>query len=71
MSKKHHPGEETENGMVRKSAKSACSADLVQEPSGQDSFLEPVVPFLWQVLLLFLVYIATGAFMYLMMRAIR
>ena len=70
MSKKHHPGEETENGMVRGLQNRHVQLIAIAGTIGTGLFLGAGRSLSLTGPSIILVYILTGAFMYLMMRAI-
>ena len=70
MSKKHHPGEETENGMVRGLQNRHVQLIAIAGTIGTGLFLGAGRSLSLTGPSIILVYVLTGAFMYLMMRAI-
>lgn len=70
MSKKHHPGEETENGMVRGLQNRHVQLIAIAGTIGTGLFLGAGRSLSLTGPSIILVYMLTGAFMYLMMRAI-
>ena len=70
MSKKHHPGEETENGMVRGLQNRHVQLIAIAGTIGTGLFLGAGRSLSFTGPSIILVYMLTGAFMYLMMRAI-
>ena len=70
MSKKHHPGEETENGMVRGLQNRHVQLIAIAGTIGTGLFLGAGRSLSLTGSSIILVYMLTGAFMYLMMRAI-
>ena len=70
MSKKHHPGEETENGMVRGLQNRHVQLIAIAGTIGTGLFLGAGRSLSLTSPSIILVYMLTGAFMYLMMRAI-
>ena len=70
MSKKHHPGEETENGMVRGLQNRHVQLIAIAGTIGTGLFLGAGRSLSLTGPSIILVYILTGVFMYLMMRAI-
>ena len=70
MSKKHHPGEETENGMVRGLQNQHVQLIAIAGTIGTGLFLGAGRSLSLTGPSIILVYMLTGAFMYLMMRAI-
>ena len=70
MSKKHHPGEETENGMVRGLQNRHVQLIAIAGTIGTGLFLGAGRSLSLTGPAIILVYMLTGAFMYLMMRAI-
>ena len=70
MSKKHHPGEETENGMVRGLQNRHVQLIAIAGTIGTGLFLGDGRSLSLTGPSIILVYMLTGAFMYLMMRAI-
>ena len=70
MSKKHHPGEETENGMVRGLQNRHGQLIAIAGTIGTGLFLGAGRSLSLTGPSIILVYMLTGAFMYLMMRAI-
>ena len=70
MSKKHHPGEETENGMVRGLQNRHVQLIAIAGTIGTGLFLGAGRSLSLTGTSIILVYMLTGAFMYLMMRAI-
>ena len=70
MSKKHHPGEETENGMVRGLQNRHVQLIAIAGTIGTGLFLGAGRSLSLTGPSIILVYMLTGAFMYFMMRAI-
>lgn len=70
MSKKHHPGEENENGMVRGLQNRHVQLIAIAGTIGTGLFLGAGRSLSLTGPSIILVYMLTGAFMYLMMRAI-
>ena len=70
MSKKHHPGEETENGMVRGLQNRHVQLIAIAGTIGTGLFLGAGRSLSLTGPSIILVYMLTGVFMYLMMRAI-
>lgn len=70
MSNKHHPGEETENGMVRGLQNRHVQLIAIAGTIGTGLFLGAGRSLSLTGPSIILVYMLTGAFMYLMMRAI-
>lgn len=70
MSKKHHPGQETENGMVRGLQNRHVQLIAIAGTIGTGLFLGAGRSLSLTGPSIILVYMLTGAFMYLMMRAI-
>ena len=70
MSKKHHPGEETENGMVRGLQNRHVQLIAIAGTIGTGLFLGAGRSLSLTGPSIILVYMLTGTFMYLMMRAI-
>ena len=70
MSKKHHPGEETENGMVRGLQNRHVQLIAIAGTIGTGLFLGAGRSLSLTGPSIIVVYMLTGAFMYLMMRAI-
>lgn len=70
MSKKHHPGEETENGMVRGLQNRHVQLIAIAGTIGTGLFLGAGRSLSLTGPSIILVYMLTGAFMYLMMLAI-
>lgn len=70
MSKKHHPGKETENGMVRGLQNRHVQLIAIAGTIGTGLFLGAGRSLSLTGPSIILVYMLTGAFMYLMMRAI-
>ena len=70
MSKKHHPGEETENGMVRDVQNRHVQLIAIAGTIGTGLFLGAGRSLSLTGPSIILVYMLTGAFMYFMMRAI-
>ena len=70
MSKKHHPGEETENGMVRGLQNRHVQLIAIAGTIGTGLFLGAGRSLSLTGPSIILVYMLTGAFMYLLMRAI-
>ena len=70
MSKKHHPGQETENGMVRGLQNRHVQLIAIAGTIGTGLFLGASRSLSLTGPSIILVYMLTGAFMYLMMRAI-
>ena len=70
MSKKHHPGEETENGMVRGLQNRHVQLIAIAGTIGTGLFLGAGRSLSLTGPSIILVYMLTGAFMFLMMRAI-
>ena len=70
MSKKHHPSQETENGMVRGLQNRHVQLIAIAGTIGTGLFLGAGRSLSLTGPSIILVYMLTGAFMYLMMRAI-